>query len=79
MALVESECIDDEMLLHFEEEFIGKYEQMNATDISRFYYCFTKAGFKGQGKFYKYLQKATTKLMRNFEGSALRLMFYKFD
>jgi hypothetical protein len=52
---------------------------MNAEDISKFYYCFTKLGFKGEGIFYKYIQKAATKLIKTFEGPHLRLMFYKFD
>lgn len=54
---------------------------MNAEDISKYYYCFTKVGhtFKAEGRFYKYLQKTTSKLINTFEGPHLRLMFYKFD
>ena len=52
---------------------------MNPEDTSKYYYCFTKLGFKGEGKFYKYIQKVTTKTIRAFEGPHLRLMFYKFD
>jgi len=52
---------------------------MNAEDISKYYYCFTKLGFKGDGIFYKYLQKAASRLIRTFEGPQLRLMFYNFD
>ena len=52
---------------------------MNATDISQYYYCFTKLGFKGDGTFYRYLQKALTKVIKTFEGPQLRLMFYQFD
>lgn len=52
---------------------------MNAEDISKYYYCFTHLGFKGEGTFYRYVQKAATKLMKTFEGPHLRYMFYKFD
>ena len=54
---------------------------MNGEDISKYYYCFTKVNheFKAEGVFYKYLQKATTKLIETFEGPHLRYMFYKFD
>ena len=52
---------------------------MTPEDISQFYYCYTKLGFKGDGLFYKYLQKALSKTIRSFEGPHLRLMFYKFD
>jgi hypothetical protein len=52
---------------------------MNPMDSSTFYYCFTKLEWKGDGMFYKYLQKAVTKTIRAFEGPHLRLMFYKFD
>ena len=52
---------------------------MKPEDSATFYYCFTKAGFKGSGIFYKYIQKAVTKTIRAFEGPHLKLMFYKFD
>ena len=55
------------------------YEDMKPEDSATFYYCFTKAGFKGSGIFYKYIQKAVTKTIRAFSGPDLRLMFYKFD
>jgi hypothetical protein len=63
----------------FEQEFKAKYEDMNAEDISKFYYNFTDLGFAGDGTFYKYLQKSLTKLIKTFEGPHLRFMFYKFD
>jgi hypothetical protein len=77
--MTESDCIDDQLMTIFEEEFKGKFEAMKPEDISQFYYCFTKAGFKGDGRFYKYLQKALSRTIRAFEGHHLRLMFYKFD
>ena len=52
---------------------------MNAEDISKYYYCFTKLGFKGSQKFYKNLNLLIKKLIASFEGNHLRLMFYKFD
>jgi hypothetical protein len=53
---------------------------MNAEDVSKYYYCFTLAGngFQGDGKFYKYLQKCVTKLIKEFESNHLRLMFVNF-
>lgn len=52
---------------------------MNPIDIATFYYCFTKIGFKGEGLFYKYIQKSLTKTIRAFEGPEIAMMFYKFD
>ena len=52
---------------------------MKPEDSATFFYCFTKAGFKGSGLFYKYLQKTVSRTMRSFEGPHLRLMFHKFD
>jgi hypothetical protein len=52
---------------------------MNAEDVSKYYYCFTKLGFKGEGTFYKYIQKVTTKLIKTFDGQHCRYMFHKFD
>lgn len=79
LAYTESECCDAELQLLMEEEFMGKYEAMNPSDISQFYYCFTKLGFAGDGRFYKRLQKALSKTIRAFEGPHLKLMFYRFD
>jgi hypothetical protein len=78
-AYTETYCCDEELQLLMEEEFKGKYEDMNPSDISQFYYCFTKLGFAGDGRFYKYLQKALSKTIRAFEGPHLKLMFYRFD
>ena len=52
---------------------------MKPEDSATFYYCFTKAGFKGSGLFYKYLQKTVSRTIRGFEGPQLRLLFHKFD
>lgn len=52
---------------------------MKPVDIATFYYCFTKIGFKGEGLFYKYLQKSLTKTIRAFEGPEIAMMFFKFD
>ena len=71
--------LDDEMVKRFQEEFAGRYETMKPIDIATFYYCFTKIGFKGEGIFYKYIQKSLTKTIRAFEGPEIRMMFYKFD
>ena len=79
MAYTEAEKMNDGLLKVFENEFKAKFEEMNAEDISKYYYCFTKLGFKGDGTLYRYLQKAGTKLMKTFEGPHLQLMFYKFD
>ena len=71
--------IDDEMIRKFQEEFAGRYEAMRPIDIATFYLCFTKIGFKGEGIFYKYIQKSFSKTIRAFEGPEMRMMFYKFD
>ena len=54
-AYTESGIIDDAMLEAFELNYKGRYEDMQPIDSATFYYCFTKAGFKGSGLFYKYL------------------------
>ncbi|CDW74735.1 UNKNOWN [Stylonychia lemnae] len=81
MAFVETDQMSPKLLRHFEHEFKSKFEMMNAEDVSKYYYCFTKVGheYKAEGRFYKYLQKVTTKLIDTFEGPHLRFMFYKFD
>jgi len=79
LAYTEEGLIDDTMLAEFETQYKVRYEDMKPEDSATFYYCFTKAGFKGSGVFYKYIQKAVTKTIRAFEGPHLRLMFYKFD
>ena len=78
MAYTDSGLMNDALLARFEMQFKSKFEAMNAEDISKYYYCFTELGFKGEGTFYAYLQKATTKLIKTFEGPHLRLMFHKF-
>ena len=78
-AYTETGNLDEEMLEAFELNYKGRFEEMKPIDSATFYYCFTKAGFKGSGMFYKYLQKAVTKTIRAFEGPQLRLMFYRFD
>ena len=67
------------MLETFEQQFKMRFEEMKPEDSATFYYCFTKAGFKGSGIFYKYLQKAVTKTIRGFKGPELRKMFYLFS
>eukprot|EP00347_Sterkiella_histriomuscorum_P005962 403354597 len=81
MAYTETNLMNPRLLRCFENEFKSKHEDMNAEDISKYYYCFTKVGheFKAEGRFYKYLQKTASKLIMNFEGPHLRHMFYKFD
>ena len=54
-AYTEEGMIDDAMLEAFEAQFKVKFEDMNPEDTATYYYCFTKAGFKGSGSFYKYL------------------------
>jgi hypothetical protein len=78
-AYVQTGQMNERIQKMFEQEFKAKYEDMNAEDISKFYYNFTHLGFAGDGTFYKYLQKSLTKLIKTFEGPHLRLMFYKFD
>jgi hypothetical protein len=55
MAYTEAEKMSDPLLKVFENEFKAKFEEMNAEDISKYYYCFTKLGFKGDGTLYRYL------------------------
>ena len=54
---------------------------MNPEDISKYFYCFTVAGdgFQGDGRFYKYLQKALSKTIKSVESEHLRLMFTGFS
>ena len=54
---------------------------MNADDISQYYYCFVKLepAFKADGRLYKFLQKAASRLIATFEGPHLRHMFHRFD
>jgi len=75
----EEPLMDAAMIERFESEFKGRFEAMNPSDTSQYYFCFTKLGFVGEGLFYKYLQKAVSKTIRAFEGPHLRHMFHKFD
>lgn len=75
----DSQLMDDSLIAQFEMEFKGRYEAMNPIDSSTYYYCFTKLGFRGDGLFYKYVQKCVTKTIRSFEGPHLKHMFYRFD
>jgi hypothetical protein len=68
-----------ELLAAFEKQFHARHEQMNPEDISKYYYCFTKANFSGNGRFYKYLQRALTKTIKQFDSGNLRYMFVNFD
>ena len=43
------------LLNMFEAQFHSRFEEMNPEDISKYYYCFTKIGHHGNGRFYKYL------------------------
>lgn len=54
-AYTEEGLLDDAMLEAFELQYKVRYEDMKPEDSATFYYCFTKAGFKGSGIFYKYL------------------------
>ena len=67
------------MLEAFELQYKVRFEEMKPEDSATFYYYFTKAGFRGSGPFYKYLQKAVSRTIRAFKGPHLRKMFYKFD
>lgn len=78
-AYCECGYMDDALLSALELEFKGRFEAMNPSDISTFYYYFTKEGFKGSGRFYKYLQKATTKTLRAFEGPHIRMMLFQIS
>ena len=55
MAYTTTGKINDSTLKYFESEFKSKFEEMNAEDISKYYYCLTHLGFKGEGTFYRYL------------------------
>ena len=55
LAYTESDLMTDEFLDQFDHQFRSKFEYMNPEDISKYYYCFTKNGHKGSGRFYKYL------------------------
>ena len=55
MAYTETNKMTEQLFTSFEQVFIRKFEEMNAEDISKYYYCFTKLGFKGSGIFYKHL------------------------
>ena len=67
--------ICEDLLPLFENEFKERYEAMNPEDISKYYYCFTRADRYGSGRFYKFLQKALTKTIKRFESGNLRLMY----
>lgn len=79
MAYTESKYLTDSFLDTFELHFKGNYERMNPEDIAKTYYCFTEAGFKGSGKFYKYLQKAFSKTLRAQDKHTLKYMMHKFE
>jgi len=55
IAYTEEGLLDEGMLEAFEMQFKVRYEDMKPEDSATFYYCFTKAGYKGTGIFYKYL------------------------
>ena len=74
MAYSNNDLVED-LLPHFESEFKQRYEAMNPEDVSKYYYCFTRANRYGSGHFYKYLQKALSKTIRRFESGNVRLMF----
>ena len=54
-AYTEEGMLDDAMLEAFEMQYKARFEEMNPADSATFFQCFTKAGFKGSGTFYKYL------------------------
>jgi hypothetical protein len=60
-AYTEESYMDEQLLQAFETAFENKYEEMQPVDTATFYYYFTKLGFKGDGIFYKFLQKCLTK------------------
>ena len=78
-AYTEEGMLDESMIEAFDLMYKVRYEDMKPEDSATFFYCFTKAGFKGSGRFYRYLQKSVSKTIGSFEGPHLRLMFYKFD
>ena len=49
LAYTEEGMLDDGMIEAFEMEYKVKFENMKPEDSATFYYCFTKAGFKGSG------------------------------
>ena len=55
LAYTEEGALDDTLLESFEAHYKVRHEEMKPIDSATFYYCFTKAGFKGDGLFYKYL------------------------
>ena len=54
-AYTESGLLDEKMIDVFATQFNARHEEMRPEDCATFYECFTKAGFAGPGKFYKYL------------------------
>ena len=58
--------MDEKTLLLLESAFMEKYEEMQPVDTATFYYYFTKLGFKGDGEFYRDLQKCITKTIAQF-------------
>lgn len=78
-AYTEAGLLDEKMIEVFAIQFNARHEEMNPEDCATFYECFTKAGFAGPGKFYKYLQKSISRTIRAYEGPHLRMLFYNFD
>ena len=68
-----------DFLLCFEKQFRSKFDMMNSEDISKYYFCFTQNGFKGDGTFYRYLQKSLTKTIKTFDTGNIRHMFIEFN
>jgi hypothetical protein len=58
---------------------MDKFEDMNPLDSATFYHYFTKLGFKGNGLFYKHLQKTVSRTIGTFGGHETSLMFTNFD
>jgi hypothetical protein len=54
---------------------------MNSEDISKYYHCFAllSEDFKGDGQFYRYLQKSLTKTIKTFDSGHIRYMFTNFE
>ena len=75
----EEGLIDDKFILLLEKEFFGKFEQMNAEDMSWYYYCFTKAGFKGSARFFKYLDNSLKKMIPMLDGQQVSRMFLNYE
>lgn len=78
MAYSESDKLDEQLLEQFESNFRQKFEYMNPEDISKFYYCMTKADRYGSGRLYKFLQKSLTKTIDKFDSGNLRHMFIDY-